>query len=297
MRSSSMRTDAAAGGASAHSAVAAASPAIGPGLWPMGSVGDRTRGRTYPLHVAFALTAVGAALAVALELLEALAIVLAVAVERRGREAAWGALAAVLACGALAVVVGPVLLARAGGDALRLVVGVALLLFGLEWLRKAVLRLAGRRARSDSYAEYVEEREALEALPPAPPTSIDWPAAVIAFKGVLLEGVEVVLIVSVLASRPTGAAPALLGAGLAVLLVAALGFVLHRPLRNLPETELKYVVGLVLTAFGTFFAAEGLGVEWPLGDGALVLVLAAWLAVSQALVRSLAPPARDRVAA
>jgi Ca2+/H+ antiporter, TMEM165/GDT1 family len=238
--------------------------------------------------VTFALTAVGAALAVALELLEALAIVLAVAVERRGREAAWGALAAVLVCGALAVVVGPVLLARAGGDALRLVVGVALLLFGLEWLRKAVLRLAGRRARSDSYAEYVEEREALEALPPAPPTSIDWPAAVIAFKGVLLEGVEVVLIVSVLASRPTGAAPALLGAGLAVALVAALGLVLHRPLRRVPETELKYVVGLVLTTFGTFFGAEGLGVEWPLGDGALLLVLAAWLVVSQLAARMLA---------
>ena len=247
--------------------------------------------------MAFALTAVGAALAVALELLEALAIVLAVAVERRGREAAWGALAAVLVCGALAVVVGPVLLARAGGDGLRLVVGVALLLFGLEWLRKAVLRLAGRRARSDSYAEYVEEREALEALPPAAATSIDWPAAVIAFKGVLLEGVEVVLIVSVLASRPTGAAPALLGAGLAVALVAVLGLVLHRPLRRVPETELKYVVGLVLTAFGTFFAAEGLGVDWPLGDGALVLVLAAWLAVSQALVRSLAAPVRSGVAA
>ena len=105
------------------------------------------------------------------------------------------------------------------------------------------------------------------------------------------------LIVSVLASRPTGAAPALLGAGLAVALVAVLGLVLHRPLRRVPETELKYVVGLVLTAFGTFFAAEGLGVEWPLGDGALVLVLAAWLAVSQALVRSLAAPVRSGVAA
>jgi Ca2+/H+ antiporter, TMEM165/GDT1 family len=247
--------------------------------------------------VAFALTAVGAGLAVALELLEALAIVLAVAVERRAREAAWGALAAVVACGVLAAVVGPVLLARAGGDGLRLVVGIALLLFGLEWLRKAVLRLAGRRARSDSYAEYMEEREALEALPPAAAASVDWPAAVIAFKGVLLEGVEVVLIVSVLASRPTGAAPALLGAAAAVLLVAALGLVLHRPLRRIPETELKYVVGLVLTAFGTFFAAEGLGVEWPLGDGALLLVLAAWVGASQALVRSLAAPARSRVAA
>jgi uncharacterized membrane protein len=242
--------------------------------------------------VAFVLTAIGAALAVALELLEALAIVLAVAVERRPREAVLGAIAGVAACGVLAVVAGPVLLARAGGDPLRLLVGVALLLFGLEWLRKAVLRLAGQRARSDSYAEFVAERQALEAVPAAAPGTVDWPAAIIAFKGVLLEGVEVVLIVTVLASRPAGSGPALLGAGAAVLLVVVLGLVLHRPLRRVPETELKYVVGLVLTAFGTFFAAEGLGVEWPMGDVALLLVLAAWLAISQALVRTLAQAAR-----
>ena len=242
--------------------------------------------------MAFVLTAVGAALAVALELLEALAIVLAVAVERRPREAVLGAVAAAAACGLLAVVAGPVLLARAGGDPLRLVVGVALLLFGLEWLRKAVLRLAGRRSRSDSYAEFVAERQALEAVPAAPAGSVDWPAAIISFKGVLLEGVEVVLIVTVLASRPDGAAPAVVGAAAAMLLVVALGLVLHRPLRRVPETELKYVVGLVLTSFGTFFAAEGLGVEWPMGDAALLVVLAVWLAISQALARVLAGQAR-----
>ena len=242
--------------------------------------------------MAFVLTAVGAALAVALELFEALAIVLAVAVERRPREAVLGAVAAAAACGVLAVVAGPVLLARAGGEPLRLVVGVALLLFGLEWLRKAVLRLAGRRSRSDSYAEYVAERQALEAVPAAPAGAVDWPAAIISFKGVLLEGVEVVLIVTVLASRPGGAAPALVGAAAAVLLVVGLGLALHRPLRRVPETELKYVVGLVLTAFGTFFAAEGLGVEWPMGDAALLVVLAVWLAVSQGLARAVAAQVR-----
>jgi uncharacterized membrane protein len=247
--------------------------------------------------VAFVLTAVGAALAVALELFEAMAIVLAVAVERRPREAVLGAVAAVAACAVLAVVAGPVLLARAGGDPLRLVVGVALLLFGLEWLRKAVLRLAGRRSRSDSYAEYVAERQALEAVPAAREGSVDWPAAIISFKGVLLEGVEVVLIVTVLASRPDGAAPAVVGAAAAVLLVFALGLAVHRPLRRVPETELKYVVGLVLTSFGTFFAAEGLGVEWPMGDAALLVVLAVWLAISQALARVLAGQARRTMVA
>jgi Ca2+/H+ antiporter, TMEM165/GDT1 family len=149
-----------------------------------------------------------------------------------------------------------------------------------------VLRLAGRRARSDSYAEFVAEREALaEEAPPA--DGFDWPGFVIAFKGVLLEGVEVILIVTVLAARPGGLEPALAGGAAAVVLVLGLGFVLHRPLRRLPETELKYVVGLVLTTFGTFFCAEGLGVDWPLGDGALVLVLLFWLALSQGAVRVL----------
>jgi Ca2+/H+ antiporter, TMEM165/GDT1 family len=238
--------------------------------------------------VAFVLTALGAALAVALELFEALAIVLAVALSRRPREAVAGAVSAALVCGALGVVVGPVLVARVAGEPLRVVVGVALLLFGMEWLRKGVLRLAGRRSRSSAFAEFVAEREALEAVVAPVPGRVDGPGLVIAFKGVLLEGVEVILIVTVLAARPGGLAPALAGGVAAVVVTVALGAVLHRPLRRLPETELKYVVGLVLTTFGTFFCAEGLGVRWPLGDASLLFVLAAWLAVSQVAVRALA---------
>jgi uncharacterized membrane protein len=237
--------------------------------------------------VTFVLTAVGAALAVALELFEAMAIVLAVALTRRVSAALLGAAAAVVVCAALAVVLGPVLVAQVAGDTLHVVVGVALLLFGMEWLRKGVLRLAGRRARSDSYAEFLAEREALaEEAPPG--DGFDWPGFVVAFKGVLLEGVEVILIVTVLAARPGGLEPALAGGAAAVVLVLGLGFVLHRPLRRLPETELKYVVGLVLTTFGTFFCAEGLGANWPLGDGALVIVLLVWLVLSQGAVRALA---------
>lgn len=241
--------------------------------------------------MAFVLTAIGAALACALELLEALAIVLAVALTRRPREAILGAGAAVLACGALAAALGPTLTASVGGDALRLVVGVALLLFGMEWLRKGILRLAGRRARSSAFAEFLHERETLEALAP-PPSGMDWAGAVIAFKGVLLEGVEVILIVTVLAARPSGLAPALVGAAAAALAVVALGVALHRPLRRVPETELKLVVGLVLTTFGTFFAGEGLGVDWPLGDVALLLVLAAWSILTGGLVRAIASERR-----
>ena len=236
----------------------------------------------------FVLTAVGAALAVALELFEALAIVLAVALTRRPAAALAGAAAAVLACALVGVLVGPVLVAQVAGDALRVVVGVALLLFGMEWMRKGVLRLAGRRARSDSYAEFIAEREALAEVEPPAAGRVDWPGFVIAFKGVFLEGVEVILIVTVLAARPGGLAPTVVGSAAAVLLVVGLGLVLHRPLRRLPESELKYVVGLVLTTFGTFFCAEGLGVDWPLGDASLLIVLAIWLGISQAAVRVLA---------
>ena len=236
----------------------------------------------------FVLTAVGAALAVALELFEALAIVLAVALTRRPAAALAGAAAAVLACALVGVLVGPVLVAQVAGDPLRVVVGVLLLLFGMEWMRKGVLRLAGRRARSDSYAEFVAEREALAEVEPPAAGRFDWPGFVIAFKGVFLEGVEVILIVTVLAARPGGLAPTVVGSALALALVIGLGLVLHRPLRRLPESELKYVVGLVLTTFGTFFCAEGLGVDWPLGDASLLLVLAIWLGISQAAVRVLA---------
>jgi Ca2+/H+ antiporter, TMEM165/GDT1 family len=243
--------------------------------------------------VAFVLTLLGAALACALELLEALAIVLAVALTRRPREAVLGALAAVVTCGALGVVLGPVLIDRIALAPLRLVVGIALLLFGLEWLRKGILRLAGRRSRSDSFAEFVEEQEALEALTLPAPGETDWAGATIAFKGVLLEGVEVILIVTALAARPGGRTPALLGAGLAAVATVGLGAALHRPLRRVPESELKYVVGLVLTSFGTFFTAEGLDVRWPLGDAALIVLAGLWLVVSQLMVRRLARAPAD----
>jgi Ca2+/H+ antiporter, TMEM165/GDT1 family len=235
---------------------------------------------------AWVLTALGATLAVGLELLEALAIVLAVGVSRSWRDAALGAAGAVAILAAVAGLVGPVLLASLQLSLLRSVVGVALLLFGLEWLRKGVLRLAGRRAPSDSLAEYLEEREAMEALPPS--EGADWPARIVAGKGVLLEGLEVVLIVAALAGGSQGAAPALVGAALAVLVVVGIGVVVHRPLARLPESHLKYAVGVMLTSFGVFFLGEGLGVDWPGGDVALLYVVAAMLAASQLHVRRLA---------
>jgi Ca2+/H+ antiporter, TMEM165/GDT1 family len=243
---------------------------------------------------AFVLTLVGAALAVGLELLEALAIVLAVGSARRWRDAVIGAAGAVVLLAIVVVAVGPLLLARLPLAPLQVVIGTALLLFGLEWLRKGVLRLAGRRSPSDSFQEYVEEREALEGLPPAEAGRPDWPARVVAGKGVLLEGVEVVLIVAALGAGPDGLAPAIAGAAVAAVLVVGVGVALHRPLMRLPESHLKYAVGIVLSSFGVFFLAEGLGVEWPGGDAALLYVAATLLAASWGQVAALA---REPVAA
>jgi uncharacterized membrane protein len=239
--------------------------------------------------MAFVLTMAAAAVAVAIEMLEALAIVLAVGVARRFRDALLGAAAAAAGVVLLCLALGPALLANADLHFLRVLIGSLLLLFGLEWLRKGVLRMAGRRRRSSSYGEFVQERDELatEDIPAGP----DWAARLVAFKGVFLEGLEVGLIVLALGGTPGRLAPALLGTGVALGLVAAIGLVLHEPLRRLPETQLKLGVGVALTSFGTFFTAEGLRVEWPLGDVALLYLAAgfaciAWLATKRLTLRS-----------
>jgi Ca2+/H+ antiporter, TMEM165/GDT1 family len=230
----------------------------------------------------FVLVALGAGVAVSVELLEALAIVLAVAVSRRWRDALIGAAGAVAVCAVLAAVLGPVVLESVSLEALRVTIGVLLLLFGLEWLRKGTLRLAGRRSRSSSLSEYVETQEQLETAPLPPAGEPDWAGRLVAFKGVLLEGIEVVVIVTALAARPSGPAPALVGAAVATVAVLAAGAWLRKPLARIPETELKWGVGVLLSSFGVFFASEGLGVQWPGGDAALLYLVGTLGGVSQA---------------
>jgi Ca2+/H+ antiporter, TMEM165/GDT1 family len=235
----------------------------------------------------FVLTMAAAAVAVGVEMLEALAIVLAVGIARGYRDALLGALTAVVAVVLLCLALGPGLLGGPDLDVLRVVVGSLLLLFGLEWLRKGILRMAGRRGRSSSYEEFVEEREALAGRAAAGNT--DWAARLVAFKGVFLEGLEVGLIVLALGGTPGRLAPALLGAALALVLVSGIGVVLHEPLRRLPETQLKLGVGVALTAFGTFFTAEGVHVEWPLDDLALLYLAAIFAVIAWLAIRRLTP--------
>lgn len=226
--------------------------------------------------------------AVGVEMLEALAIVLAVGFARNFRDALLGALAASVTVLAICVAIGPALLSGADLRPLRVLVGSLLLLFGLEWLRKGILRMAGRRRRSSSYDEFVEERDELGGG--AATDGVDWAARTVAFKGVFLEGLEVGLIVLALGGSPGRLAPALLGTAAALVLVAGVGLVLHQPLRRLPETQLKLGVGVALTAFGTFFTAEGLRVEWPLGDAAVLYLVLAFAATAALAIRTMSGP-------
>jgi len=247
------------------------------------------------LSTEIVLIAAGAFVAVAVEMIEAMAIVLAVGVSRGFREAAIGAAAALVACAALAAILGPLLLSGLPLEGLRLAIGALLLLLGLEWLRKGTLRLAGRRRRSSAGRELAEAAEEVARLPAAHGRA-DWPARAVAFKGVLLEGVEVVLIVTALAADGDRLLPAVLGASLAFVAVLAGGLSLRAPLMRLPETELKWGVGVALTAFGIYFTAAGTGVEWP-GDDLALLYLAAALAAASVLhVRRLAAGGRRVVA-
>ncbi len=221
--------------------------------------------------------ALGAAFAASLvEVVEAFTIVLAVATLRGWRLAATGTAAALGALGLLVLVLGP-LLDRVPLHLLQLVIGVLLLLFGLGWLRKAVLRSAGVIPLHDEDAAFAAEtRELAEAARRT--RSLDWIAGLAVFKAVLLEGLEVVFIVIAVGAGRGLLWPACMGALAACAAVLAVGAVVHRPLARVPENTLKFGVGVMLSAFGVFWTGEGLGVRWPEQDLALLVFAALFLA-------------------
>jgi uncharacterized membrane protein len=208
-------------------------------------------------------------LASAVEMVEALTIVLAVGVTR-GWGRALGAAACAVAVLAVAVALaGPLLPALVANSWVKLGVGCIALYIGANWLRKAVLRAAGRKALRDEAAAYVKGVEKLE-------TQAAGEAFVTAFSGVLTEGIEVVAIVLALGSGTvTTLAAAAGGAVVAVLAVIAVGIVVHKPLSRVPENAMKFVVGVMVSAFGIFWAGEGLGIAWPADDVALFYLAAA----------------------
>jgi Ca2+/H+ antiporter, TMEM165/GDT1 family len=217
------------------------------------------------------------------EAVEALTIVLAVATVRGWRPAAIGALAGLALLVLIVLALGP-LLSRFPLHVLQFVIGVLLLLFGLRWLRKAILRAAGVIALHDETIAFVTETEELRDQARQHEARLDWLAGLASFKAVVLEGLEVVFIVIAVGAGRGLLGAASLGAMAACLAVVAVGFVLHRPLVRVPENTLKFAVGVMLSAFGIFWTGEGLGVPWPGEDLAILAFAALFLMVSLAAV-------------
>jgi len=217
------------------------------------------------------------------EAVEALTIVLASGFTRGWRSTLEGMGAALLALTVLVVAFGPVLVHFVPLDALRTVVGALLLIFGLQWLRKAILRATGYKAIHDEDAIYRKEVELLSSVS-TPTAGRDATAFTVSFKGVFLEGLEVVVIVITLGVPSGHLDLAALAAGTAVIVVAVAGLVVHRRLAGVPENAMKMGVGIILTSFGTFWLAEGAGLGWPGGDLAIVGLAAFYSAVTFAAV-------------
>ena len=227
------------------------------------------------IHVA--PTALAAFLASAVECVEGATIVLAVGTVRGWRSALGGTAVALVTLAVLVAALGPAL-TQLPEHVLQLFVGTLLLLFGMRWLRKAVLRSAGLIALHDEDAVFRNEAANLRLAQATARYGVDPIALATAFKAVLLEGVEIVFIV--LAVSVGGAdlqRTAILGALAAAVLVTLAAVAVHRPLTRVPENTLKFAVGVVISAFGIFWSGEGLGVVWPGGDLSLPLVAAGLL--------------------
>jgi uncharacterized membrane protein len=222
--------------------------------------------------------------ACAVEAVEALTIVLAAGLTREWRSTFQGIGAALVALAAVVAALGPALtLIPLSG--LRLVVGALLAIFGLMWLRKAILRATGHKALHDEASAYLREVAAAEAAERRSERGVhDWYAFTLAFKGVLLEGLEVVFIVLTFGINQGSIWLAVIGAAAAVLVVTAVGIAARSPLARVPENAMKFAVGIMLISFGTFWGAEGAGVHWPGNDAALLGLIPAYLIVSLAYV-------------
>jgi uncharacterized membrane protein len=236
-------------------------------------------------------------LASAVEFVEALTIVLAMGTTREWRSTWYGVGAALSLLAVLTAALGYALLQWVPETLLQLFVGSLLLVFGLQWLRKAILRASGLKALHDEEETFRAEREAARAAGGERRLGLDWFAFVVSFKGVFLEGLEIVFIVITFGSNANSMWLAVAGAAAGGLIVLGAGVALHRPLARVPENTIKFMVGLLLSTFGLFWSVEGLGVftpadaslGWPGGDAALLGLLAMWALLAWGAVRVLTP--------
>jgi uncharacterized membrane protein len=232
------------------------------------------------------LTFGAAFLGSAVESIEALTIVLAVGLTRGWRSPLYGTIVALLLLALLVTIFGQLIVTKVPESTLKLVIGTLIVLFGLRWLHKAVLRSAGVIALHDedqSYAHTISEIHAAAAQQ-------DWVGFTIALKGVFLEGMEVVFIVVAVGDTSGGLPLAIAGGVLAMIVVAAIGLVVRKPLARVPENTLKYAVGVILTSLGTFWAAEGMGAVWPLDFVSVLGIAAVYYGASRVAVTLIRRP-------
>jgi Ca2+/H+ antiporter, TMEM165/GDT1 family len=240
-------------------------------------------------------------LASGVEFVEALTIVLAMGTTRGWRSTWAGVGAALAALAVITALAGYAIQSWLPEALLQLVVGTLLLIFGLQWLRKAILRSAGLKPLHDEEDAFASEVQAAREAGEERRLGLDWFAFVVSFKGVFLEGLEIVFIVITFGLNADSIWLAVLGAAIGGTIVLAAGIALHKPLARVPENTIKFVVGLLLSTFGTFWAVEGLGsfapgdasLEWPGGDLALLVLLGLWCALALATVRLLSPRSRE----
>ena len=223
-------------------------------------------------------------IACVVEAVEALTIVLATGITREWRSTFQGMAAALVTLAVITAAVGPAI-NELPLTALRIVVGALLAIFGLQWLRKAVLRATGYKALHDEASAYLREvTAAQEAKKESRRGVSDWYSFTLAFKGVLLEGLEVVFIVVTFGDNQKNYGAAVIGAAAAIILVTIVGIAVRAPLTKVPENWMKLAVGVMLTSFGTFWGAEGAGVRWPGNDAALLVVIPVVAVVAAACI-------------
>jgi uncharacterized membrane protein len=240
-------------------------------------------------------------LASSVEFVEALTIVLAMGVTRGWKSPILGAIAAGALLVAVTAVFGEALVRYVPIDVLRVVVGTLLLLFGVKWLRKAIMRFTGLKASHDEEQIFREEAELAQAHARVAAGQMDWFGFVASFKAVALEGLEVAFIVIAVGAASTAHSQsafglAAAGAALAGVIVIGAAIAISKPLASVPENHLKFVVGLMLTTFGTFWTAEGLGAQWWHADTSILWVLAGYFVISMALIAVLRRVERRMVA-
>ena len=229
------------------------------------------------------------------EFVEAFTIVLAMGVTRGWKSAIAGTVAAIVALTAFTAVLGVAISTWLSESLLQLVIGTLLLIFGLQWLRKACLRASGLKAMHDEQEEFTEQTHAARQAARTTYAGIDLFGFMVSFKGVFLEGVEVVFIVVTFGLSADALGMAVAGAVVAGLVVIALGVALRKPLARIPENTLKYGVGVMLASFGTYWSLEGIGwfradgesLQWPGGKLALIALIAAWFAVTRLVIAGL----------